>query len=103
MMNGPYEVLSPWAAVEPRPLHGISPRIAHLEGQKIGLFSNSKSAAPLIMTVLEKKLTARFPDSVINRYETLEPYSTIQMEGGNREKFEAWLKGVDTVIAAVGD
>jgi len=102
-MNGPYEVLSPWAEVDPRPLHGISPRLDHLRGQKVGLFSNSKSAAPLIMTVLAKRLAARFPDAVIQRYEALEPYSIIQMEGRNKENFEAWLREVDTVIAAVGD
>lgn len=102
-MDGRYEVLSPWAKVDPRPLNGISPRITDLSRKKIGLFCNSKSAAPLIMTVVEKKLTAMFPDSGISRYDALEQYSTIQMKSGNRGKYKEWLKGVDTVIAAVGD
>ena len=36
--EGQYEVLSPWAEVDPIPLRGISPRIKTLAGKKIGLF-----------------------------------------------------------------
>ena len=34
-----YEVLSPWADVDPIPVRGISPRLDSVEGKKIGLFS----------------------------------------------------------------
>ena len=102
-MNGHYEVLNPWAEVDPRPLNGISPRPADLIGKKIGLFCNSKSAAPLIMTAVEKRLAVELPDTVFSRYDARQQYSTIQKEGENRAKFMAWLEGVDTVIAAVGD
>ena len=40
-----YEVLSPWAEVDPIPLRGISPRVDTLAGKKIGLFANFKRAA----------------------------------------------------------
>lgn len=102
-MNDNYEVLSPWAMADPRPMNGISPRIADLRGKRMGMFCNSKRSAPLIMTVVEKRLSSLYPDLQISRYEALEEYSTIQMKGGSRTKFEAWLKAVDTVIAAVGD
>jgi hypothetical protein len=103
LMNSQYEVLSPWAEVDSRPLHGISPRIADINGNKIGLFCNSKLAAAPIMAALEKEFKARFPDSVVSRYDALEQYRILQMEGKNRAEFEKWLKDVDTVIAAVGD
>lgn len=102
-MNGHYEVLSPWAEVNPRPLNRISPRTPDLIGKKIGLFCNSKSAAPIIMTAVEKRLAVELPHTAFSRYEAREQYSTIQKEGGNSSEFKAWLAGVDTVIAAVGD
>jgi hypothetical protein len=102
-MEGQYEILSPWAEVEPRPLHGISSRVADLSGKKIGLFCNSKHAAAPIMTVVEKELRERLPASEFSRYDAPEQYSRIQVLGGNKARFEEWLKGVDAVIAAVGD
>jgi hypothetical protein len=98
-----YEVLSPWAEADAKPLRGISPRTTDLRAKTIGLFRNSKQAARPITAVLEKKLRERFPDSQISIYAADEQYRTLQMEGKNRTKFEDWLKQVDTVIAAVGD
>jgi len=37
-----FEVLSPWADVDPIPLRGISPRLSSLAGKKIGIFVNPK-------------------------------------------------------------
>ena len=36
MNSSSFEVLSPWAEVDPVPLKGISPRLKSLEGKKIG-------------------------------------------------------------------
>ena len=62
-MNNQYEVLSPWAEIDPIPLRGISPRLIDLTGKKIGLFCNYKRAARPILTVVEQKLKEKFPTS----------------------------------------
>ncbi|MGD9159148.1 MAG: hypothetical protein PVG39_12125 [Desulfobacteraceae bacterium] len=97
-----YEVLSPWADVDPIPVRGISPRPDSLEGKKIGLFANFKRAAVPIATEVEKRLKERFPD-----IETILFHSTLpnvdESETVNREKFTAWAKGIDAVVGVVGD
>jgi hypothetical protein len=96
-----YEVLSPWAEVDPLPVRGISPRISELAGKKIGLFYNGKRAAQPIMTVVEKKLKESFPSSELSHFvfaQNREVAST-----GEEEKFRAWAEEVDTVVSAVGD
>ena len=97
-----YEVLSPWADVDPIPVRGISPRVDSLSGKKIGLFANFKRAAVPIATEVEKRLKERFPD-----IETVLFHSTLpnvdESETVNKEKFAAWAKGVDAVVGVVGD
>jgi hypothetical protein len=84
-------------------MKGISPRLAGLAGKKIGLVGNTKRAARPILTVVERKLKERFPDSEISRYITLNAIGPNEIETANKAKFEEWLKGVDAVVAAVGD
>jgi hypothetical protein len=97
-----YEVLSPWAEVDPIPLRGISPRVDTLEGKKIGLFANLKRAAVPIAREIEKRLKERFPDSGIDLYHSTAPNvdESVEKDAG---KFEAWAKAKDAVIAVVGD
>lgn len=98
-----FEVLSPWAEADPIPLKAISPRLPDLSGKKIGLFASSKPAAPRMMTVLEEKLRKRYPSSEISRYNARESFVVLQTKGGDKERFEEWVKGVDAIVAAVGD
>jgi predicted transcriptional regulator YheO len=63
-----YEVLSPWAAADPKPLKGLSPRLADLAGKKIGLLCNNKRAAPLILDVTERLLKKKYPTAKISRF-----------------------------------
>jgi hypothetical protein len=98
-----YEVLSPWAEADPMPLKGISPRVPDLGGKRIGLFASSKPAAPRMMEILERKLKERFPSSEISRYNAEEGFMVLQMAGKDKERFLAWVKGVDVIAAAVGD
>jgi hypothetical protein len=90
-----YEVLSPWADADPVPPKGLkAPRLDRLEGKTIGFYCNDKRAAQPILTILEKKLKERF--------------STLQTAWFTKHKtnipeFDDWLKGVDGVVAAVGD
>jgi len=97
-----YEVLSPWAEVDPIPVRGISPRVDTLAGKKIGLFANFKRAAKPIQEVVERRLKERFPDCDTSLFDSTLPNVT-ETETKNLEKFTAWAKDVDAVIAAVGD
>lgn len=97
-----YEVLNPWADVDPIPLRGISPRLDTLDRKKIGIFANFKRAAVPIANEVEKRLKDIFPD-----IETILFHSTLpnvdESETANSEKFAAWAKSVDAVVGMVGD
>jgi len=97
-----FEVLSPWADVDPIPLRGISPRVQSLAGKKIGLFVNSKRAAMPIAQSIDKRLKAMYPDIQTIVFHSTEP-NVNEIETKNKEKFTAWVKGIDAVIAVVGD
>ena len=101
-MNGQYEVLNPWAEADAIPLRAISPRVADLTGKTIGLFAGDyKIAARPILSVVEKKLKDRFPTLKFSWF--LFGLSLEVTETEEKERFEDWAKGVDAVIAAVGD
>jgi hypothetical protein len=99
--DGRYEVLSPWAEADPKPLRGITPRIADLSNKKIGLYCNAKRAALPVNKVVAEKLKAQFPGCEISWY-FFTRVSLPEIET-NKDKFEEWIKGVDAVVAAVGD
>jgi len=98
-----YEVLSPWAEADPVPSRGITDRISSLDGKKIGLLANAKRAARPILSMVEIKLKERFPSAEISWYYTQFAVGPAEVETPNKSKFEDWLKGVDAVVAAVGD
>jgi hypothetical protein len=100
-MNGSYQVLSPWAEVDPLPLKGISPRLTDLNCKTIGLFTNHKPAASPILDKVEEKLKERYPTLKFSRIHRQSNLPIVETK--DREKFEEWLKGVDAVINAVGD
>ncbi len=97
-----YEVLSPWAEADPKQLNGISPRLADLAGKKIGLLCNNKRAAPLILDVTERLLKERYPTCQTSRFNS-RSFSVSSLEPDRKGEFEDWIKGVDAVVAAVGD
>ena len=100
--NGQYEVLNPWAEVDPIPLRGISPRLQDLTGKKIGLFANFKRAARPMLAVVEKRLQERYSDIETTLFDS-RGNNVLETETENREEFEAWARGVDAVVGAVGD
>ena len=100
--EGRYEVLSPWAEVDPIPLRGISPRLDNLVGKKIGLFVNYKRAARPIAESIERRLRSMYPDAQISYLHSPE-WNVSVVETKNKDKFEAWAKGVNAVILSVGD
>jgi hypothetical protein len=97
-----FEVLSPWADADPIPLRGISPRISTLAGKKIGLFVNPKRAAMPIAESIQKRLKTMYPDVQTIMFHSTEP-NVNEIETKNKEKFTAWVKGLDAAIAVVGD
>jgi hypothetical protein len=100
-MDGNYEVLNPWAEADPRPLTGISSRLGNLDGKKIGLFTNYKRAAPLIQRAVQNQLEGKFSTVHFIEFQfgrNFDISETLEMK-----RLEDWLKGVDTVVAAVGD
>ncbi len=97
-----YEVLSPWAEVDAIPVRGISHRLDTLAGKKIGLFANFKRAARPIAAAIEKRLKAQYPDIQTSLFDSRLPNVT-ETETVNKEKFTAWAKEMDAVIAAVAD
>lgn len=100
-MNGQYEVLSPWADVNPRPLKGIAPRPADLAGKKVGYFWNSKRAARPMLSVIEENLKKRFPGCESDYFPFMPNEGIADTE--YLPKFEEWLKGVDAVALSYGD
>jgi hypothetical protein len=96
-----YEVLNPWAEVDPKPVRGISPRLASLEGKKIGLFGNYKRASIPMLTSFEKRLKEKYSTSQTSVFHST-GWNVIAAEN-EKAKFESWLKGLDAVVAAVGD
>ena len=99
--NSQYEVTSPWAEADPIPPRGISPRLTDLTGKKIGLLKNTKKVARPILNLVESGLKEKFPTSEVSWYES--ESNTPKIETEDKERFEEWVKGVDTVIAAVAD
>lgn len=97
-----YVVLSPWADVDPIPLRGISPRLPSLAGKKVGLFVNPKRAAMPIAQAIERRLKAMYPDIQTTIYHSVGA-NVNEIETKNRDKFTAWVKGLDAAIAVVGD
>jgi hypothetical protein len=97
-----YEVLSPWAEADPIPLKGLSPRLDKLDGKKIGLLCNNKRAATLILDATEKLINEKFPSVSITKF-FARSFSVSSLEKDREGEFNDWLKGVDAVIAAVGD
>jgi len=97
-----YEVLSPWAEVDPKPLQGISPRLDNLSGKKIGLFANYKRAAMPIARSLQEKFQAKYPDAVFSIYHS-DQWNVNEIETENGEKFKKWVEEQDAVVLLVGD
>lgn len=96
-----YEVLNPWAEVDPKPVRGISPRLTSLEGKKIGLFGNYKRASVPMLTSFEKRLKERIPTAQTSLFHST-GWNVTEAEA-DKAKFETWMKGLDAVVAAVGD
>ncbi len=99
-MVGQYEVLNPWAEVDPKPVRGINPRLSGLAGKKIGLFRNDKRAALPMANAVEARLKEKFPDIQFTSFLRPENLAVVDV---NKEKFEEWARGLDGAIFFTGD
>lgn len=97
-----YEVLSPWAVVDPIPLRGLAPRLGSLDGKTIGLFKNFKRAAGPILEVVERELQERYPSARFAWFNS-DAANVLETETDNSEKFEEWAKEIDAAVTSVGD
>ncbi len=101
-LGAQYEVLNPWAEVDPVPPKGISARLADLKGKTIGLYANDyKVASRPILTVVERKLKERFPSLKFSWF--VYDHNLRVTETGDKARFEEWVKGIDMAVGAVGD
>ena len=100
-MGGIYEVMSPWAEVDPVPLRGINPRLGDLRGKRIGLFNNNKVAAAPILDAVEAELRGRFEGFAVARFGRT-AYVNVA-DTPDRSSYEEWVREVDAVVLAVGD
>ncbi len=100
-MSTHYEVMNPWAEIDPVPVRGISPRLNEITGKTIGFFLNSKIAAEPMSEIIEEKLKERYPSSNFSRFVRIPNIS--MAETPDREKYMEWIKGVDAVIYTHGD
>ena len=98
-----YDVLSPWAEIDPLPLHGITPRLADVRGKRIGLYANYKRAAVPIQDAVESELLSRFGESIAIERFTQTGSNDVGSSSEEGPRFAAWLEEVDAVIVAVGD
>jgi hypothetical protein len=102
-MNSEYQVLSPWADIDPLSLKSIAPRLTDLSGKTIGLFALSKPASRPIVLAVGERLKKRFPGVILDLYDSFTTWTVMQIETENKDRFENWVKGVDAVVGAVGD
>jgi hypothetical protein len=97
-----YEVLSPWADVDPVSLRGIAPRLPDLAGKTIGLFSNGKRAAHLTLGAFEREIAGGYPSAKTSWYTSTVMNSPEALTEG-KAKFDAWVKDLDAVVLSVAD
>ena len=98
-----YQVLSPWAEVDPIPLKGLTaPRVDNLAGKKIGVFANYKRAAMPTAESIEKHLKSRFPTAQFSIYHSTD-WNVNVIETKDKDKFAAWVKEQDALVATIGD
>ncbi len=60
-----YEVLSPWAEVDPVAPRGLEPRVSDLNGKTIGLFSFFKDSGPPMMREIERQLKEKLGGRIL--------------------------------------
>jgi hypothetical protein len=100
-MSEKFEVLNPWADVDPLLLKGISPRPKNLKGKTIGLYRNDKRAAKPMLEAVESRLKEKYPTLTFKTFQRSPNLAIYEMP--EKPQYDEWLKGVDAVIFSHGD
>jgi hypothetical protein len=101
-LNGQFEVLNPWAEVDPIALRGISPRPVDLAGKTVGVFCyHYKPSSRPILTAVEEKLREKLPSLKFSWFLFDRHFDVTETE--YKAEFEEWAKGIDAAVTAVGD
>ena len=104
-----YQVLSPYAEVDPIVQIGLSPRVPDLNQATIGLYATFKEHWTLILMEIAKQLKQLYPGVEFSYFEypkDLNAYTQVAELAKDpefRPKFEEWVGGVDGVIVANAD
>jgi hypothetical protein len=96
-----FEVLNPWAEVDPITLKGLSPRLSDLTGKKIGLYHNSKRAAEPTLAAIKARLKEKYRTLTFSTFLRIPNLAIYEME--EKPQFDEWVKELDAVIFAVAD
>jgi hypothetical protein len=93
--SGALRVLNPRGERQAVPARGVSPRLASLEGKRIGIYWNGKPDGDYFWDTIEGLLKNKFPTATILRYNG---------PGDLGEALAAKMsKEVDTFLYGVGD
>lgn len=98
-----YEVLCPWADVDPLPVNGNQPRVTDLNGKTIGLYAYFKSWGPVIAKEVERQLKDKFPTAKFSHYQYPFHVKEVMSDPDYKDSFEKWVKGIDIAVSAFGD
>ena len=98
-----YEVLSPWADVDPVIPQGLQPRLDDLNGKTIGLYYHFKDGCRAVLEEIEAKLKPIYPDAKFTYYQYPVDLAEIIDDETYLPGFKEWLDGVDAVITSMGD
>ena len=93
--NEPLRVLNPRGEIEAEPSQAVSPRVAELEGKRIGLYWNGKPDGDYFWDTIEALLNEKFPTATVVRYNG--PGDLGEMSA------EKLMNEVDTLMYGVGD
>jgi len=94
-------LVTPSSANENQEQKPLVPRVDDLDGKRIGLYDNGKPAAEPLLTAVQEKLSARYPDATFDWYHVAH-LNYIKNED-EQEAVREWAKDVDVAIGAIGD
>jgi hypothetical protein len=95
MSNVELKVLNPRGVIETKPATAPNPRMADLNGKRVGLYWNSKPGLDNFYKVFEELLKKKYPGA-----------TTSWLQGAfliRDDDAEAWVKEIDTFVYGVGD
>lgn len=98
-----YEVLSPWAEVDPVIPEGLQPRLDDLNGKTIGMYYHFKNQCRDVLEEVEARLKSKYPNAKFKYYQYPIDTAEIIYDEKYKASFHEWLNGVDAVITSYGD